>query len=685
MSDPHRPDDRPTNRLAHASSPYLRQHAHNPVDWYPWGDEALDRAEALQRPILLSVGYAACHWCHVMEHESFSDAATAAFMNEHFVAVKVDREERPDLDAVYMSAVQAFTGGHGGWPMTLFLMPDGRPFLGGTYFPPEPRHGMPSFRQVMAQAIHLFTEDTDRRDELAEAVTEHVASREVVPELRGAPSRDWLAAVAGAASGLFDSERGGFGGAPKFPPHGTLAALLAHHATAGDADASTMAVETLDAMARGGMNDVLGGGFARYSVDADWLVPHFEKMLYDNAQLIPLYVDAWRMTGAARMARVARETVGWMLRDARGPEGAFYASEDADSEGEEGRYYVWTPAQLDAVLGADGPAMARLLGVTPRGTFEHGTSVLRLERPEEDLPADLRARWHHARPLLLAARGARVRPGTDIKRITAWNALAVRALAVAGAALDEPAWVDQAVRTARFLRDEATVDGRLQRIWTEHQVHVPGFLDDHAFLVLALVDLAEATLDVTWLRHALDLARTTLDLFWDEAGGTALYVGRDATTPLATPRKLVGGAEPSGNGVLAWALARLAVLCDRPDLGAVADRILDAYAPFAARAPMAVGYESLAWAWRQAPVREVGLVLPHAGADTAPMRRAIEAAATPFRAVAAVVAGQVPEELPWMADRPALDGAVTAYVCERGACQAPTTDPAQVTALLSTR
>lgn len=674
-----------TNHLADVASPYLRQHADNPVDWYPWGPEALRRAVAEDKPILLSVGYAACHWCHVMAHESFEDDAIAAVVNEHLIAIKVDREERPDLDTLYMTAVQAFTGGHGGWPMTLFLTPDGRPFLGGTYFPPAPRHGMPSFGQLVERAIHVWQHDRERVLDVADRVAARQIAAEQIPELAGDPPEvDWLDQVLAQAVADVDDVHGGFGGAPKFPPHGTLAALLALHGRTGDPTALTLVTDTLEAMARGGMYDHLGGGFCRYSVDAEWRIPHFEKMLVDNAQLVPVYVDAWRHTSDPFLARIARETLDYVARDMTGPEGAFFASEDADSEGEEGTFYVWTPAQLREVLGDDADRAAELLQVTASGTFEHGTSVLRLDTPWERLPPGDQDLVDRALLALRTARDERERPGLDDKRITAWNAWMVRAFAVAGAAMEAPQYVERAAVAARFLLRHATVDGRLHRIWTPGRgAEVPAFLDDHAALLVALVDLWEATFDPAWVTEALRLADATFDLFWDEESGTCTFTGRDAEPLVATPRKLVGGAEPSGNGALAWGLARLAVLADRPDLGDRADRLLAAYAPWAHRVPRAIGLEAIAWGWRQGPTREVALVLPHDRALAEPMLRAIHRHADAFRVLAGAIDGAQPEAVPWLADKPAVDGRPTVYVCERFACQAPSTVPAEVEAALT--
>ncbi|MCB9778521.1 MAG: DUF255 domain-containing protein [Alphaproteobacteria bacterium] len=665
------------NRLAHETSPYLLQHQHNPVDWYPWGAEALDRARAEHRPILLSIGYSACHWCHVMERESFEDAATATVMNQHFVCIKVDREERPDLDELYMKAVQAFTGGHGGWPMTVFLTPDGAPFLGGTYFPPVPSRGMPSFRQVMDHAVELFGNEAGLRQVTAE-LSRYLRGSGRLP----APAADvgeadlWLSTVAAAAADEFDEVHAGFGDAPKFPPHGTLAVLLAHHHRTGDADSLRMATATLDAMARGGMYDLLAGGFARYSVDEQWRVPHFEKMLYDNAQLLPLYADAWVLTGHARYERVVRETVGWLLSELRDPCGAFWSALDADSEGEEGRFYAWTPAGLrEAVeeeLSAEEVArLLVLLDVTAAGTFEHGTSVLR--RPVEASAAD-EALLARALPLLYAAREDRVRPGLDDKVLTSWNALAISALARCAAIFDEPGWYAAAGEAAAFLLETQTVDGRLRRTGKDGRPgHILAYADDHAFLVQALVDLFEAGCDESWLRDAVALCDQLIALFWDETEGGLFFTGHDGEPLLARSKHMLGGAEPSANGVAALAMARLAELTGRDDLRARAEVIVRSYRPLLERAPRALGPEALAAAWLTGRTAELGIVGALDDPDTAALLEARRRRFLPFVVTAVVPPDAGPDLLallPWMAER-VRPGAATAFLCEGATCQLP--------------
>ncbi len=660
------------NRLANETSPYLLQHAANPVDWYPWGPEALARAKAEDKPILLSVGYSACHWCHVMEHESFEDADVAGLMNTGFVNVKVDREERPDLDELYMRAVQAFTGGRGGWPMTVFLTPDGKPFFGGTYFPPKPAHGMPSFRMVLDHVRDLWANDRARVADVTGKVGGYLSSAGRLPRAEGALTDDWLTRLAAALSQEFDEEHKGFGGAPKFPPHAGLSVLLAHWRRSGDDRALRMVTQTLEAMAQGGMYDLAGGGFARYSVDAEWRIPHFEKMLYDNAQLVPIYTDAWAITKDPLHARVVRETLAWVLREMTAPEGGFRSSLDADSEGVEGKFYVWTPAEVRAAVGLfEGMKVSALLGVTDQGNFEHGSSVLRMEVPRERFGDAEREMLERALLKLREAREQRVRPGRDDKVITAWNALMISAFAKAGATFDVPEWRGAAGKAARFLLDTLRVKGRLQRTWKDGRAHIPAFADDHAFLVNALIDLYEATFDFDWLAEANALADTTIALFWDEQEGGLFYTGSDAEVLLTRSKHLLGGAEPSANGVAALAFSRLDALCGRTDLGEKAERILRAYQPLLDRAPRALGAEAIAAGWRTGPTQQIGLV----GGAVEHFLEVVRRDYLPFAVVAWIPSDQTPPLLPWMEGKSAIGGEPTAFLCENMTCKVPTHDP----------
>lgn len=664
------------NRLSNQTSPYLLQHAHNPVDWFPWGPEALALARETDRPILLSVGYSACHWCHVMERESFEDATTAALMNRHFVNIKVDREERPDLDALYMQAVMLFTGGHGGWPMTVFLTPKGEPYFGGTYFPPKASRGMPSFTQVLEHAANLYSQRRDDVLAMGREVLEELESLARMPSPHGKLSDGWLESIVTGAAQDFDAEHAGFGGAPKFPPHGTLAALLAAWRRTGDEQALSMATATLDAMAKGGMADLAGGGFARYSVDAEWRIPHFEKMLYDNGQLAPIYLDAFKATGKPHYARIARELFEFVLRDLRLESGGFASALDADSEGEEGVYYTFTPGELRETLGLmDGLRACALLQVTEAGTFEHGRSVLRLERPQEELDEADRALLDRALPKLLARRQARVPPGRDDKVLTAWNALMIGALAKGAATLNEPRYLQAAKDAARAVLGDG---GRLLRSQMDGRPGPAAFFEDYAFLCDALIDLYEASGEEAWLTEALRLADASVSLFWDEDGGGFWLTGRDAE-PLVAPNKaLIGGATPSGNGVATLAFTRLEALTGRTDLGEKADRVLRSLQPLLSRASRAFGPEAIAAAWRAGRALEIGVVGPIEGREAllAEVRRRY----LPF---VVLTAGDVPSPLtPFMAGRAPQGGLATAYVCEDGACRLPVTTPEALAALL---
>jgi uncharacterized protein YyaL (SSP411 family)/thiol-disulfide isomerase/thioredoxin len=670
--------DEVPNRLARETSPYLRQHANNPVDWYPWGEEALRRARSEDKPILLSIGYAACHWCHVMEHESFENDETARQMNESFISIKVDREERPDLDEIYMRAVQSFTGGRGGWPMTVFLTPAGEPFFGGTYFPPERRGGMPGFRDVLMQVSTLWSTERGRIEAITPRMREMLESTGRTPPAADALSPAWLDKIVAGVASSFDARNGGFGGAPKFPPHGTLAVLLAHHRITGDEASLSMFTATLEGMSKGGMYDHLGGGFARYSVDSAWTIPHFEKMLYDNAQLLPVFVDGWKVTGNPTWARIAREIVGWVLGEMLLPEHGFAASTDADSPGGEGSFFVWTPAELARILGDDdGARVATLAGVTPQGTFEDGASVLRLEIPLEYQTKADRELLLRAFKALKAHRAARPAPARDDKAITAWNALMLGAMARAGAALGEPTWIEAASRCARFLLASSTANGRLMRSWKDRRATVLAYADDYAALAGALVDLYETTGEVDWLTRAADLADQLVALFWDDEAGTCWYTGSDAPALIVRSKHLIGGAEPSANGLAAHAFVRLGRLLGRDDLLDKAGRICRAYQGWMDKAPRALGIEALAAAWLANGGFEVAIT----GADRGALEAAFHAAYSPF-AVLASLPGPDPR-LPWTEGKEAGPDGAVAWVCEGTTCDLPTGDPRALTGRLA--
>ena len=567
------------NRLGLEASPYLRQHADNPVDWYPWGEEAFAAARAMDKPILLSVGYSACHWCHVMAHESFEDDSTAAVVNDLFVNVKVDREERPDVDAVYMEAVQAMTG-HGGWPMTVFLAPDGRPFFGGTYFPKEARHGLPSFVDLCNAVAEAWRERREDLLEQAGVLTARLQQRAVGGDADGdLPTPADLAQVPATLAPEFDGEWGGFGRAPKFPQAMTLDLLLRLHARGADgddaeADALGMATTSLDAMASGGIYDHLGGGFARYSVDAFWMVPHFEKMLYDQALLTRAYLHAWQVTGEGRYRQVLDETIGYVLRDLRHPLGGLLSAEDADSEGEEGRFYVWKPDEIRAACGDDVEAAEGAIGwygVTRAGNFEGANILHRPVRGDLARPPAIEA----ARSALFEARERRVRPGLDDKVLTEWNALFLATLAEAAAATGDAGWRAAAVAGGEFLlRELRGADGRWLRSWQGGRAAHLAYAADHAALVDALTRLGELTGEARWTAAAVDVAAALLDLFWDDDEGALHTTGRDAEVLIARQQDLLDNATPAATSNAALALARLATLTGNDRFATVARRIV---------------------------------------------------------------------------------------------------------------
>jgi uncharacterized protein YyaL (SSP411 family) len=646
------------NRLAQETSPYLLQHRDNPVDWYPWGAQALVRAREEDRPILLSVGYSACHWCHVMERESFEDPGTAAFMNEHFVSVKVDREERPDVDALYMEAVQAMSG-HGGWPMTVFLDPDGVPFYGGTYFPPDEGRGMPSFRMVMEAVVDAFA---TKRDELRERAPQMRARLGAIGAVEPDPDSPDAALLDQAIEGLraaADLDRGGFGGAPKFPPASALELLLAR-------GVAEPVEKTLDAMLAGGIYDQLGGGFSRYSVDAAWLVPHFEKMLYDNALLARAYLHGWQALGHERYRRACEETLDWMLREMRGPEGGFHSALDADSEGEEGRFYVWTPAQIGEVLGDQADEIVEFYGVSERGNFE-GSNVLHLaggaEAPE---PAGLA----EARAALLAARAKRVRPGLDDKRLASWNALAIAALAEAGAVLERDDYLEAARRCAEFvLGSMRDPDGRLLRTYKDGEARLNAYLEDHAFLIEALLTLYEATFEQRWFDQAQALADTTIARFGDPDRG-GFYSTSDDHEELIARRKEIGDHPlPSGNSSAAMALLRLAALTGERAYEQQAESVFRLFAKPASQHPEPFAHLLRALDFHLSPTKEIALI----GDDLTQLAKVVRSAYRPHIVLAGGPENTATPAL--LQGRSAVDRRPTAYVCERFTCKAPVTDP----------
>ncbi|WP_371599320.1 thioredoxin domain-containing protein [Streptomyces sp. NBC_00564] len=663
------------NRLAHETSPYLLQHADNPVDWWPWSAEAFDEARKRNVPVLLSVGYSSCHWCHVMAHESFEDEATAAYLNEHFVSVKVDREERPDVDAVYMEAVQAATG-QGGWPMTVFLTPDAEPFYFGTYFPPSPRHGMPGFRQVLEGVHSAWTERRDEVAEVAEKIVRDLAGRELSYGNASVPGEEELA---GALLGLtreYDAQHGGFGGAPKFPSSMVIEFLLRHHARTGSEGALQMAADTGERMARGGIYDQLGGGFARYSVDREWVVPHFEKMLYDNALLCRVYAHLWRSTGSELARRVALETADFMVRELRTNEGGFASALDADSDDGngkhvEGAYYVWTPGQLREVLGDDAELAAHYFGVTEEGTFEEGASVLQLPQHEGVFDAE---RIASIQQRLLAARAERPAPGRDDKIVAAWNGLAVAALAETGAYFERPDLVEAAIGAADLLvRLHMDDRARLSRTSKDGQVGAnAGVLEDYADVAEGFLALAGVTGEGVWLEFAGFLLDHVIVQFTDSESGALYDTAADAERLIRRPQDPTDNATPSGWSAAAGALLSYAAQTGAEPHRTAAERALGVVKALGPRAPRFIGWGlAVAEALLDGP-REIAVVGPMEDPATRELHRAALLGTAPGAVVAVGAADS--DELPLLVDRPLVGGEPSAYVCRNFTCDTPTSD-----------
>jgi hypothetical protein len=678
------------NRLAGESSPYLLQHANNPVDWYPWGADALRRAREDDKPIFLSIGYAACHWCHVMEHESFEDPATAAIMNEQFVNVKVDREERPDLDQIYMTAVVALTG-HGGWPMSVFLTPAGVPFYGGTYYPPAPRHGMPSFQQVLRAIAGAWTQ---RRGEIEQSLAGimQVLERDMVAPAGGAQNAHALSvgALDAAYTALqkqFDLAHGGWGGAPKFPQPMTIEFLLRTHLRTGERSALAMATSTLTHMAYGGIYDHVGGGFHRYATDAVWLVPHFEKMLYDNALLARAYTHAWQVTRDPLFRQVATHTLDYVARELADPAGGFYSSQDADSEGVEGKFFVWSRAEIDDVLGAAAPLFGDAYGVTERGNFE-GHNILRRAAPTDALVErhgmsadEVEARLAQARQVLYEQRRARVHPGLDDKVITAWNGLALAAFADAARVFDRDDYRRLAADNAQFVLGALrTGGGRLLRTWRRGQAKLNAVLEDYACYADGLLALYEATFDEQWFVAARALADVVVARFGHPAGG--FYdTSDDHESLVVRPRDLQDNATPSGNAMATFVLLRTAALTAEALYRDAAEAALRAIQPVAANHPTAFAHWLCATDFAVSKPKEIAIVGDPARADARALLDVVGKPYRPNQVVAVGLAG-ARSAIPLLDGRAPIDGRATAYVCENFACRLPVTDSAALTSLL---
>jgi uncharacterized protein YyaL (SSP411 family) len=674
------------NRLANETSPYLLQHKDNPVDWYPWGDEAIAAARLLDRPILLSIGYSSCHWCHVMAHESFENESIAAVMNAGFVNVKVDREELPDVDSIYMTAVQAMTGS-GGWPLTVFITPDGQPFFGGTYFPPEDRQNMAGFPRVLAAVGDAYANKRKDVLENSQSVVNAIREQSTPQKNDGAVDESLIFGSFTHLVGSADPEYGGTQGAPKFPQPMVYELLLRYWKRTGSSQVLDIVNLTLEKMAHGGIYDQIGGGFARYSVDEKWLVPHFEKMLYDNAQLVSLYLHAYQVTKKPLFKRIVEETLEYIIREMTHPAGGFFSASDADSEGVEGKYFVWTSDEIDAVLDPSDAELAKAYwGVTEEGNFED-SNILHLPMSQAEFisrtgqdPDEVVADIERVRKLLLEARSKRVPPGIDDKILVSWNALMLKAFAEAGAVLERPEWIAVAEKNARLLLDQVKdSDGRLLHTWkatseTEGDARILGYLDDHSYLVDALLTLYEATFDYSYVDEARSLADKMIERFWDPDWEVFYDTSLEHSKLLVRPRDVLDNALPSGGAIAAMALQRLGVFTGESDYAAKAEASMRALIPHMEQAPSVVTSWLAAVDFLRSDSQEVVLIGELDDSTMVEMKRELRNSYAPNRVLAGaaqeVTGSEVP---PLLAERSQLDGKATAYVCENYACQLPVT------------
>ncbi len=697
-----------TNRLINETSPYLLQHAHNPVDWYPWGEEALEKAKREDKPILLSVGYSACHWCHVMERESFENEDTAAIMNQHFVSIKVDREERPDIDNIYMQAVQALTG-QGGWPMTVFLTPDGRPFHGGTYFPPGDRHYgqqlMPGFPRILLSIADAYQNRRPDVEEQAAQVADYLKQRSGSP-LRGRPGSpsggiplELLNTASRALAAEFDPVHGGFGGAPKFPNTMSLELLLRihQHRQTGEIDvratrAELEMVETsLQHMANGGIYDQLGGGFHRYSVDAAWLVPHFEKMLYDNALLSRVYLHTYLVTGNPFYRRIVEETLDYVVREMTSPQGGFYSTQDADSEGEEGKFFLWTPSEIEAdLLPEDVPLFMLYYDVTPEGNFE-GKNILHVEQDAEKVADDahvslevLQDSLKRSREILFKVREQRVKPGRDEKILTSWNGLMLRSFAEAARYLSRPDYLQVAINSAEFLLSELRSGGRMLRTYKDGRAHLNGYLEDYTFLADGLLALYETSFNAGWFSEARSLMDEAIKLFTDEQNGGFFDTGSDSEALVSRPKDIMDNAIPAGNSVAADVLLHLAAFTGEEDYRQRADDYLRPLADVMVQHLQAFGHALGALDFALSPVKEFAIMGDPRAADTRSLLEVINEHYLPNSVLACASPDNTEaiQAVPLLAGRPLKDDKATAYVCENFTCRAPVNTPEELGRLL---
>ena len=686
------PEKKP-NRLLAETSPYLAQHAYNPVDWYPWGDEALRKARELDRPIFLSIGYSSCHWCHVMERESFENVDIAKLMNEHFINIKVDREERPDLDSIYMTAVQLLTSS-GGWPMSVFLTPELKPFWGGTYFPPDDRFGRPGFAHILTQIANLYRTGRDKIEETAAKLTEALSEGDTSTISADLPGRGVMESAVEYAERSFDSEWGGFGPAPKFPRSVEISKLLRYYQRTKKANVLEMCEATLESMAHGGMYDQIGGGFHRYSTDKKWLVPHFEKMLYDNALLARTYLEAFQVTGKDFYSRIAREVLDYVLREMTSPEGGFYSATDADSEGEEGRFFVWTPEQVEEVLGeADARTFCEYYSITTGGNFEGGTSIPHVSKPVEEVAGSLNLSCEkleevleRGRRKLYEARESRVKPFRDEKVLASWNGLMISAFARGYQILEDPRYLEAADRAAAFIVENLYFSDRLHRTYKDGRCQFPGYLDDHAYLGEAFLDLYETTFKPEHLQFARELTDTLLEQFWDAGGGGFFFTALHHKSLITRKKDPFDNATPSGNGVAALSLLRLERLTGVDSYRARAVELFKGVKPLVEKAPMAFSYTILALEYIfNVPVEIAVLGNPEAE-ETRKLLRVVYQRFLPNKALVAVtppVDQAMGEAVPLLAGKSLEGEKATAFVCRDYACRTPVTEPRDLERLLA--
>ncbi len=680
------------NRLAEETSPYLLQHRHNPVDWYPWGEEALAKSREEDKPIFLSIGYSACHWCHVMAHESFENEETAKILNEYYVPIKVDREERPDVDGIYMEAVQMLSG-QGGWPMSMFLLPDLRPFFGGTYYPPEDAHGRPGFRNLLLRLADVYKTRREELDRNGVKMVDALKQMSQAEPGEEEPAQEIIHRAVEDLRSRFDKNAGGFGGAPKFPPSMALMLLLREWRRSGDKDLLYMVEFTLQRMALGGLHDQLGGGFHRYSVDAFWGVPHFEKMLYDNALLSRIYLEAYQATGNHFYRSVATDTLDYTIREMTHPEGGFYSAQDADTEGEEGKFFVWTPAEVEEILEAeDARIFCKFYGVTEEGNFE-GRSILRVENSprlfcekegikEEDLFGIL----ERCRRTAFKAREKRVKPGLDDKILTSWNGLMIGSMALAGRIAEVPAYIDAARRAADFVLTRMRGEGGLLRTHRAGTSKLNAYLDDYAFMIVGLLDLYETSFGNRWLEEAETLAREMVERFWDEEGGGFFFTAHDHEKLIVRKKMGQDGAIPAGNSMAAYGLLRLGKLMGNEAFIARGKETLRAFGQYLDRAPAAFHMMLVALDFHLDKPVEIAVVGDPASEDTRAVLQAVNGVFVPNKVVAFLPVSGITElnvGMPLLQGKEAVGGAATVYLCEDYTCKEPLTDPAAVRAALA--